>query len=241
MDMDTPFSKGLGDPIRASIATAIWGEDEKSEERLRRLMLFFEYYRRETITVSLAIPKTGELASIQTHAELIKFISVLKANPQKVRQELKILLSNAAGQKPSSVAIDIDAALDLTVRLMFMTACRSQNAYNIVATMQIFRPKWKEQESLGQFIERVFPRCDIPDQGSRNVTIRAHKLTAYYLKQYLNVNIQWTDHLSDHLVFQKGDSWKSLYLFCHPSVLEVASKALAEYDVDTPTNTALSL
>jgi hypothetical protein len=70
---------------------------------------------------------------------------------------------------------------------MFMTACRSQNAYNIVATMQIFRPKWKEQESLGEFVERVFPLCDVPDQGSRNVTIRAHKLTAHYLKQYLNI------------------------------------------------------
>lgn len=46
-----------------------------------------------------------------------------------MRQELKNLLSNAVGQKPSSVAIDIGAALDLTFRLMLMTACRSQNAY----------------------------------------------------------------------------------------------------------------
>jgi hypothetical protein len=241
MDLNTPFSKGLTDPIRSSIAKAIWGEDEKIEERLQKLMLFFEYYRRETMTVSLSVPTTGGLASIQTHAEVIKFISLLKGNPQKARQELKDILSNAASQNTPSAAIDIDAALDLTVRLIFMTACRSQNAYNIVPTMQIFRPKWKEQESLGQFVERVFPRCDVPDQSSRNVTIRAHKLTAHYLKQYLNIQIQWTDHLSDHLLFQKGDSWKSVYIFCHPSVLEVASKALAEYDLDTTTNTALSL
>jgi hypothetical protein len=241
MDLNTTFSKGLSDPIRASIATAIWGEDDKSEERLQRLMLFFEYYRRETTTISLSVPKEGELTSIKTHAELIKFISLLKENPNKARQELKTLFPSAARQNASFVAIDMDAALDLTVRLMFMIACRSQNAYNIVATMQIFRPRWKEQESLGQFVERVFPRCDVPDQGNQNVIIRAHKLTAHYLKQYLNIQIQWTDHLSDHLVFQKGDSWKSLYIFGYPSVIEVASKTLAEYDVNTPTNTALSL
>jgi hypothetical protein len=241
VDLNIPFSKGLTDPVRALVARAIWGEDEKSDERLERLMLFFEYYRRETMTLSLAIPKSGGSTPIQTHGELIRFISLLKANPQTARQELKNLLPNATDQNNSFVATDIDAALDLCVRLMFMTACRSQNAYNIVATMQIFRPKWKEQESLGKFVERVYPLCDVPDQGSRNVTIRAHKLTAHYLKQYLNIQIQWTDHLSDHLLFQKGDTWKSLYVFCHPSVLEVASKTLAEYDVDTPTNTALSL
>jgi hypothetical protein len=46
MDLNAAFSKGISDPARAAIATAIWGEDEKAEERLQRLMLFFEYYRR---------------------------------------------------------------------------------------------------------------------------------------------------------------------------------------------------
>jgi hypothetical protein len=241
MDLNTALSQEPSDFIRASIATAIWGEGEKSDGRLQRLMLFFEYYRRETMTVSLLVPKRGESISLQTPADLIKFISLLKDNPQKARQDLKTLFLSTTNQNSLCVPIDLDAALDLTVRLMFMMACRSQNAHNIVPTMQVFRPKWKEQESLGQFVDRVFPRCDSPDQGSRNVTIRAHKLTAHYLKQYLNIQIQWTDHLSDHLVFQKGDSWKSLYIFCHPSVLEVASEAFADYDVDTPTNTALSL
>jgi hypothetical protein len=241
MDLQATFSKGMSDLVRATIATAIWGEDEKGEDRLQRLMLFFEYYRRETMTAALSVPKDGGLASIQTHAELVTFIALLKENPQKARQEIKNLFLIRASQNTSSVAIDVDAALDLTVRLMFMTACRSQNAYNIVATMQIFRPKWKEQESLVQFVERIFPRCEAPEQGSRNVTIRAHKLTAHYLKQYLNIQIQWTDHLSDHLVFQKGDSWKSLYIYGHPSVLEVGSETLAEHDLNTDTNTALSL
>lgn len=240
-DLDTAFSNGLSDPVRSSIATAIWGGDEKSQERLQRLTLFFEYYRGETRTVSLSVPRGGGLMPIQTPAELIKFVSLLKNNPTTARKDLKILFSSTANQNASSAKIDLDAALDLAVRLMFMMACRSKNADNVVATMQIFHPEWKEQESLGQFADRVFPRCDIPDQGSRNVTIRAHKLTAHYLKQYLNIQIQWTDHLSDHLTFQRGDSWKSLYVFRHPSVLEVASKALAECDVDIPTDTALSL
>jgi hypothetical protein len=201
MDLNAAFSKGISDPARAAIATAIWGEDEKAEERLQRLMLFFEYYRRETMTTAaLSVPKAGGLESIQTHAQLITFISLLKKNPEKTRHELKSLFLSKASQHNSSVTIDIDAALDLTVRLMFMTACRSQNAHNIVVTMQIFRPKWKEQESLGKFVERVFPRCEPPDQGSRNATIRAHKFTAHYLKQYLNIQIQWTDLSVGHHV-----------------------------------------
>jgi len=237
MDLKTPFSQGLNDVARAAVATTIWGEDEKAEERLQKLVLFFEYYRRETMT-GLSTSKPGGLTSIQTHAELLIFVTLLKKNPQRPRQELKSILPSLTGTP--SVPVDVDAALDLAVRLMFMSACRSQNGNNIVATMQIFRPKWKESESLSQFVDRVFPRCEPPEQGSRNVSIRAHKLTAHYLKQYLNIQVQWTDHLLDHLVFQKGDSWKSLYVFCHPSVLEVASKTLEEHDLDTTTNTALA-
>ena len=242
MDLNTPFSKRISDPARAAIATAIWGEEEKAEERIQRLMLFFEFYRRETMsTAALSVSKAGCQEPIPTRAELIVFISLLKKNPEKGREELKSILSSTASQNSSLVTIDVDTAIDLTVRLMFMTACRSQNIQNIVATMQIFRPKWKEPESLGQFIERIFPRCEPPDQGSRNATIRSHKFTAHYVKQYLNIQIQWMDHLSDHLVLQKGDTWKSIYIFCHPSMLEIASKTLGEYNLDTFTNTALSL
>jgi hypothetical protein len=241
MALNIGFSNDTSDPIRGAIAAAIWGEDDKAGERIQRLMKFFEYYRRETITAAMAVPKDSGLRSIQTHAELIEFISLLKENPLKARQELRSHFQSVGSHKISSAATDMDAALDLTVRLMFMTACRSQNAYNFVSTTQIFRPRWKEQESLEQFVERVFPRCEPPEQGSRDVTIRAHKFAAHYLKQYVDIQIQWTDHLSDHLVFQKGDSWKSLYVFRHPSVIEVASKALAEYELDTSTNIALSL
>lgn len=206
MNVKVTFSEGLSDQIRATIANAIWGEDQMDQEGSQRLMHFFEYYRRETMAATVSTPKCKDLARIQTHAELITFISLLKENPQKARQELKSLFSSVAPQNTSSAMIDIDAALDLTVRLMFTAACRSQSQFNVITTGQVFRPRWKEEESLEQFIERVFPRCEEPDQGSRSVTIRAHKLTAYSLKRYVNVQIKWTDHLSDHLLFHIGDT-----------------------------------
>lgn len=67
-------------------------------------------------------------------------------------------------------------------------------------------------------------------QDSRAVQV--HKLSMGYLSSYASLDVRWTSRLSDHLVILRGESWKSLYIFRHPSFLRVALETLRAEDAD---------
>lgn len=73
----------------------------------------------------------------------------------------------------------------------------------------IFRPKWRESESLERYFARVFPVSRAPQQDL--AIFRLGKLSASYLRAFANVQIKWTDSLSDHLIVLRGEGWKSFF------------------------------
>jgi hypothetical protein len=238
MELDTDFSETLNDETRGEIVRSIWGKNQNgsndcNDERIQRLSYFFEYYRRETLSALMLIPTRTGLKPIHTHAELFMFISLLKENHQKNKRELRSL-----PLLTTSSAVDTEAALDLAVRLMFMIACRSQAANNVVIA-QIFCPRWKDTESLENFVERVFPQY-VADEGISSRSITMHKLAAHYLKTYAGIQLEWTDYLTDHLTLQKGETWKSLYIFRHPGFLDTGLRVFTA-DEDRSTAEALTL
>ena len=62
-------------------------------------------------------------------------------------------------ESAEGICIDVDAALELTVEILFMISCRS--SVNMITTGHIFRPIRKVSESLEAFFERVLPRHEI--------------------------------------------------------------------------------
>ncbi|KAH0544928.1 hypothetical protein FGG08_001008 [Glutinoglossum americanum] len=238
-----PFCKtfaDVDDEIRAEVANAIWGADPDDTERMQRLSHYFDYYIDETTSTVVRTTKRGTARSpIKSHTELLGFVRLLKQHPDKTRRDLK-LICPANSADASASALDLDAALDLTVRVMFMASCRSSTAYNIITTNLVFRPIWRESESLEGLVERVLPRYEI-DQPGQTDTIRAQKLNVRYLYDYTKVRIEWTNNLPDHLFLQVTDEWISLRVFPHVGFLETCSRALAERDVGISTIESLSL
>ena len=144
---------------------------------------------------------------IKTHIELLQFVRALKAYGDRTRKDIKQLADIGSAE---GICINVDAALDLTVKILFMISCRS--SVNMITTGHIFRPIWKESESLEAFFERVLPRHEI-EPVEKIETIKARKLRASYIKEYATVNIEWTNNLPDHLFLQITDDWKSLQVF----------------------------
>jgi hypothetical protein len=232
----------LNDVVKVAIADAIWGDGLGDDESKKRLMHYFRYYLNETTatTVIRTSRRDSRRIPLQTHGELISFIRLLKQNPLSPRKDLKLDWQSVT-PPTTEATLDLDGALDLTVRVMFMAACRSPTAYNVVTTGQIFKPSWKDEETLVEFIEKIFPRYEL-NQGNGAEPIRIEKLTAHYLKEYANVQIEWTNHFPDHLTLQRTNDGKYLYVFGHAGFLETCFRTLAEHKLDenVPTGQALS-
>jgi hypothetical protein len=205
---------------KQALVEAIWGSLH-SPDWNKRLSHWFKYYAEEAAaTCLLRNSKDGKTSvALQSTTEFLEFVEILNRNPGETRGEIKRLWQTPAhGAPPRRLNLDPDGALDLTVRLLFMTACRSPSATNVVTLGQVFRPRWKDEESLETFISKSFPEDSLSaTQGTR---IYPEKLTASWLERYVNVKIHWTNHLPDHLTLQHTSSGKYLYVFSHAGYLE---------------------
>lgn len=223
----TPKGTDLHKDVTAAIAEAIWAQKVDGEEGkgdvLNNLAYWFRYYQDETTSTTALRPSNSSNAPIRTHAELLSFVQLLKQNPQTPRADLKTLWQKHRSQVTNE-KLDIDGALHLAVRLMFMTACRLPAEFNIVHTGQIFKPIWKDQDSLTQFVESIFPQYDLNLANGAEL-IRTEKFSARYLKEYADVQLAWTNHLPDHLILQRTNDGKYLYVFSHAGFLEICSQA----------------
>lgn len=212
----------LQDPFR--IADEIWGRitsddpeqaQKERTERMERLESFFVLYRNE-----------HDLESKQ-YDDTLAIIRIIKRSPEDRKLELRRQFD--ADPTTDGVAADTSSLLlDLTVRSMFMTACarRAQSGAEILSGDTIFRPSWKESESIARYLGRVFPKSQPPQQDL--LSFKADKLRASYLQTYASIQIEWTDYLSDHLILLKGETWKKLYIFRHPRFIQVSLETLAK-------------
>jgi hypothetical protein len=128
-------------------------------------------------------------------------------------------------------------ALHLAVRITYLTACVTPGRWTTTG-QGIFRPTWKDTESLAEFMSRVYPRAQPPQESLR---INVGKFSAAYLERYASIRLRWTDRLSDHLTFMKGGDWKSLYVFAHPAWLKAGLDTLEKDDIDLAQTTERAL
>lgn len=203
---------------KSLIADEIWGpcsNSNENEARVDILTSFFTHLQEEQAFEQI------------TDTDIIAGIRTLKRAPDRRKSELYV-------QHESDSTIDIDGtsespALDLVVRCMFLTACSPAGAMR-VGGGSIFRPRWKESETLEAYFNRVFPMLRAPQQDL--AAFRLGKLCASYLCSYARLQIRWTNHLSDHLILLRGERWKRLYIFRHPGFLKVSLDTLAAADAD---------
>ncbi|KAK8109766.1 hypothetical protein PG999_007903 [Apiospora kogelbergensis] len=146
-----------------------------------------------------------------------KLMALLRRRPNVSRGKLhRNLQDQGLGSLP-------DSALDLVIRVMFAIATLPDSAIG----GQLFRPRWKADESIVKLVSRVFPQRlpdDIPALDTQRVKMQ--KMSLSYVTQYTHIEIQWTDYLSDHLLLSTGINWKRLYVFRHPAFIRAALEHL---------------
>lgn len=206
---------------RSSIADEIWGpapDQETEQARTERLKSFFVCYKDEQDFEQLE------------YDDIFPTIRILKQSPQLRRSELYREDSTPQSRDRTAEAV----LFDLAVRSMFLTACmrRAQPGTESLNRETIFRPCWKESESLIKYLSRVFPISQPPQQDL--LAFNADKLRASYLQAYASIHIEWTNYLSDHLVLLRGDTFKKLYIFRHPGFIKVSLERLAADEEESP-------
>lgn len=211
-------SAGESQTDKHSIVNEIWGElpsESDSTNRYEDLDKYLDHCASEKWVTSK------------------RLIKLLKDNVQTKKQEIR------CGNPPDDVPDK--EMLGISLRLTYLTACVSSGSGTMSTGQGIFRPTWKSTESLEEYITRVYPKSKKPPQESKSLTIG--KLAAAYLESYAKIDFKWTDHLSDHLTFLKGNDWKSLYIFRHPAFLKTSLDALERNDpnLEQGTDMALSL
>jgi len=83
---------------------------------------------------------------------------------------------------------------------------------------------WEGVQTLEQLIDDLYPNEGNADDES-GAGIQASKLRFRYLRLHANLSIKWTSHLPEHLSFDFEEGAKTLRLFGHPLLLDVASFA----------------
>lgn len=197
----------------SAIIDEIWGPATGPDEARSRFDVlsagFFSYYENE------------QRMDRATNGSIVSSIRLLKSFPRQRKSELRDRTDGSTPPEP--------LPLDLAVRWTFLTACCRPGTMNLSGE-NIFRPKWKDSESLEAYMDRVYPILQPPQQDL--AAFRPGKLCASYLRLYANVQLRWTNHLSDHLILLKGEDWKSLYVFRHAGFLKVSLDKLAADDED---------
>ncbi|KAI1258454.1 hypothetical protein F5Y18DRAFT_444567 [Xylariaceae sp. FL1019] len=206
----------MDDTVKQEVAMTIWG-DLGPETDLKNLDPYFEYFTKETKHAALLSNER-----VRNNSVMMSAFVALKSNPNMTKEQLDAMCGDAV-------------VTGLAVRLMFMTSCHTPGTLG----GDIFRPVWKRDETLCQYIDRIYPRCDPTPDGSQSQPIFMHRLTADFLKRYANIDIRWTERLSDHLLLMKGSDWKSLYLFSHPGFLTTSLEVLVKGSHGGTTDAAL--
>ena len=183
---------------KQKIERSIWGTTSSLGGKYNpKLESYFGYCHRE-------MRQAAALAGnrVEWFNAILSAFDILKSNHDKPKRGL------------GGPALDL-SVIDLGLRLMLMTGCQAPGTYG----GDVFRPQWKDDESLVQYIGRVYPRSDVPPDGRGSQSLSLYKLSADYLKSCANVDIRWTDHLTDHLLLLRGSDWKTLYVFAHPAFI----------------------
>lgn len=212
MDLLAYFARDLDDNTKKALLKGLGAEGLVT---LDSMAPYFEYYRQE-VKSSIIFSRPP----IYTHEEALQIFELLKAN---VTQPKSAILA------PNSAA----GALDLGVRTMLVTACRTPGTFG----GDVFNPVWKPEKTLPTFIDRVYPRWQAPNDDRRNNVIAVSSMTAHAMATNARIRVEWADRLTDHLELLVGADWKTIYVFSYPCYLKMCLKALQaskpELDHDT--------
>jgi hypothetical protein len=130
-------------------------------------------------------------------------------------------LGGEEGERKIDLALDVAASIMLSVHVTHDPDSIEPGRSKI---------QWEDAETLDAFIQKAFPQ--IETGSDEPITpIKPSKLRALHFESYAGIQIQWTEHLYDHLQLSTSENSKILKVFQLPCLLEAALEVLklAEY------------
>src|ERR1700743_825554 len=172
--------------------------------RSSKLAKFFDYYKQ---TVGSYVPDLlpGDSPALRNHEDLVEIIQLLKDWPEVLRGQLtKLHFSGRSNNGPDIPPVsDQNRAFDLAMKVLITVNCAVDNQSMNLMESGVVPLTWSNDESLSEFVARVFPSADYQllnekDQVMRIPGIKA-LLTARRLKRIAGLRIEATNDLRDHL------------------------------------------
>lgn len=264
--LDVEFTQPIPENLRLFIVSLIWGPTTKTsaevnvlQRRSAILSAYFEFYHKRAAIRAACKGHSG----LNTHKELLFFISLLKANPTCPRQNLReaclyLSMNNTARAEalatiPATASsifvpwlagrdpLDVDMALAVAVRTMLALNISPEsgpNEYTIASGQSDVI--WSAPQTLAQLVDNSFPKAPHPLTTS-GIPIKLGNLRARSLQDHFGIKLEWTRHFPDHLKLDIGTKSKVLKVFELASILEVSCSATDGKPADMTSSESLKL
>ncbi|PKS08763.1 hypothetical protein jhhlp_004816 [Lomentospora prolificans] len=200
------LTQDLSEETKKAVLESFAGYKCRDTEYLGR---YLEYYRTEIGRTAAILDDSLPLS---TGEDVINLFNQVKCRAWTNKADIDPQQKNRTG-------------LDVVVRAMLVTACRSPE----VSGGDNYDPAWVPDESIEAYINRVYPKSALSTIDSGLERINAGRFAASSLSDIARIKIEWTDCLTNHLNLFIGNDWKTLYLFRHPRYLKMCLEGLAPY------------
>jgi len=169
--------------------------------------------------------------TFQSHKAVIEACVALRASPTKTRAELQNTLFADAEET------ERHRCLRIITRLALMVDCDSRNNFSIsfkTQSDQAFPAKWRDEQTLVQFLNSVFPADTASPLPTSDI---GKRLKAWKLQKRYNLRIVPTDDLAEHLFY--NSTTRTLSVFRQIAYLKAHLRH--SFDLDTATGTPASI
>ncbi|KAF2099133.1 hypothetical protein NA57DRAFT_76366 [Rhizodiscina lignyota] len=167
-------------------------------ERMRRLSRYFDYGR---IIFDVYAAETPPAKLRKLRNLVLKAIGFIRSSPSSIRAEFLQRLANSREGADEDVE-ELDRALMMAIKLMFMTNCGHDNQKMEVLESGLFMRSWRGEFGLDNYIVDSFPKTDHPslnEKNSNKADIIKAALQAKKLKKHANLSFSPTDDIRNHL------------------------------------------
>jgi len=145
---------------------------------------------------------------------IVRAIDVIKSSAPTRRKQVEAQLN-----QDLSISKNGGRALEMAIQAMLMIDPAAKSWHSADFTLGQYRPSsWLPDESLLQFVERLFPISLTGTQHAAQAAVQYRALRACKLEKHLGARFRLTNNLAEHLLFDEHRN--CLYIFHHVAYLK---------------------
>lgn len=210
----TLLSQPASEDERA-IVSAFFGDGQNYPD-VRSFRPFLNFYKKEVAHLDFGVSPAlshYNVTAICSHRDIIHIAEILRANQTRARPHIRNLLNGNQCCFQSVKNDDINAAIDLTLRLWLMLNVRSPESKFVMPSTPSLQ--WNDTATLQEFVVRQFPKekLDLDPKDSR----LSHRFTANFMVKVCGLKLEFTPRLENHLSLNRRE--KKLLIYPHKACL----------------------